>query len=576
MLEKLLTSGKQKQIVGVSLTPGLGLEAVLYDKKSQTVIKYGRKKVDYNLSTRDFQDYTQFKSALAELIDEMEVAPKTMAFMVLPNVYFDFIELPPEITTPEIKTALLSKAEEFYLFKREEPVSGWCNVINPDGLGQKKYAFTSFQKNIVEQLKDIFNEIQMQLVGVETSYSATLRGLFISGLINDMIEQQASWTLMQINTNSYTIFQMDGKNLIECSEIPLAIKSFSNDEAYQAIISSSSQLLNNYTIQRLYIVSQTDDISAKILKDRLDFDREVVTIDSNKFSKNIERFVELDESVDPDKARSMSLSVLGAADVRNDFNLVINALADDPAASMGIYGTVNILGSEYDVTNEFVVRVCLILSALLAIIFALLFAGNKFLDMSLKNVLDKTTTKVQELDRQIELESQNELKQEVDMNLIIDDIAGLNVTANRYYDSIATDIPKNVWLIRYYNTQGNKLAISGIAQTIPDIYHYYENLRIVAPESNIKLTELKVVTPNPDDLFIGDLAINKDTDRLYSFEISNTDIDFTQKQILKKLQEAVEGETQQTPTYEEDIIIKSNKAPSVPLEQPSEQMAPAQ
>jgi len=59
MFTNLLSTSTQKQILGVSLTPGIGLEAVLYDRNKNVVLKYGRRRVDYNFSTREIQDYSQ-------------------------------------------------------------------------------------------------------------------------------------------------------------------------------------------------------------------------------------------------------------------------------------------------------------------------------------------------------------------------------------------------------------------------------------------------------------------------------------------------------------------------------------
>ncbi len=567
MLQKLLSSESQKQIVGVSLTPGIGLEAVVYDKVNNCVVNYGRKKVEYNFSTREIQDYTFFKTALAELMEEMRILPKTMAYLVLPNVYFDFMELPTEISDSEIKTALLSRAEEFYVFKREEPTIGYCEVINPDGDGLKRYVYTAFQKNSIDQLKDVFSYLGLHLVGVESSYSATLRGLYLTGFLNDVIEGQMSWTAMIVNTNSYTLLQMDGTNLIEYADVPLAIKSFSTEEAYQAIVSSSSQLLGNFSSQKLYIISQTEDISAHILKNAMYFEGEMEAIDTNRFSGIESMFVEAAPTVDVNLAKSITLGVIGATVVKSDFNLILNVLAGDPDASMGIYFTKNILGTDVDFTSELVIKLSIVLSGIIIAVFAVIVGLTQIVDSHLQKNLEQLKTQIQELDTQIDAESQNEPKEEVDMNIIIDEIASANVMANNFYDSIATDIPQGIWLTRYYNKTGDKIAVQGIAQSITDVYEYYKNLRIISPQSGIKLTELKVVTPNPTDKFTNNLAINSDTDRLYSFEISNIDIDFNKQEEAPKDKDAVS---------DDDIIIKSNKSEAPAVEQPSEQMTPTE
>mgnify|MGYP006873200310 CR=1 FL=1 len=113
MLKKLLSSSVQKQIVGVSLAPGIGLEAVIYDRNKNVVTNYGRKPVEYNFSTREIQDYVEFKAALVELMDEMGILPKTPIYLILPNVYFDFTDIPASLENYEVKAATLSKAEEF-------------------------------------------------------------------------------------------------------------------------------------------------------------------------------------------------------------------------------------------------------------------------------------------------------------------------------------------------------------------------------------------------------------------------------------------------------------------------------
>ncbi len=555
-----LSSGNQKQIVGIALTPGIGLEAVVLDKNKSAILNYGRKKVEYNFSTREIQDYVQFKTSIVELMDEMKIPPKSPVYLVLPNVYFDFLEIPPMISNPEIKTAILSKAEEFYIFKRDEPVSGWCEIVNTEGGSQKKLAYASFQKSAVDEIKEIISDIGLQLIGIESAYSATLRGLFVAGFISDVVIEEASWTAMLINTNSYTLFQMDGKNLIDYSEVPLAIKSFSMEEAYQAIVSSSSQLLSNFSSTNLYIISQTDEICAEVLKRQLQFDREIIAIDSNKYSKK--PLMEVMTATDFNATNSITLAAIGAACIKTDLNLTLNVLQDDPNASMGVYFTTNILGNNVEVTSGFIDKLTILIIALCAIVFGALIGLMYFIDSQAQNSISDLSSQIQSVDAQINAENQTEKKEEIDMNMVIDEVAALNVSTISFYDSIATDIPKNIWLTKYYNKAGNQIAVRGIAESIVDIYEYYKNLRIVSPQSDIKLTELKVVTEDSkteeEDSVIKDLAIDKNSGRLYSFEISNTQIQFNQK-----------NENEEGPN-ENDIITR----PTGDIEQPSSQMRP--
>ena len=557
-----LSQSNQKQIVGIALTPGIGLEVAILDKTNSTVINYGRKRVDYNFSTREIQDYVQFKTALVELIDLMKIPPKSLTYIVLPNVFFDFIEVPQVVTNAEIKTAILSKAEEFYIFKREEPLSGWCEVGISENTSQKKIVYSSFQKSAVEELKEIISDIGLQLVGIETSYSATLRGLYLTGQIDDVILEKAPWTTMIVGTNSYTLLQMEGNNLIDYSEVPLAIKSFSTEEAYQAIVSSSAQLLNNHDSNKLFIISQTDDICAEVLKRQMQYDREIYAIDSNKFSKKT--LLEVVSTIDYSQVNSMTLSVLGAAHLKSNFGVILNVLADDPSASMGVYFTTNILGTPVDVTSEFVLRASILLSAAFFIVFGVLAGICATIDSKEQARISDLTNQIRTVDSQILTETDGKSKQEIDMNTIIDEIASMNVTAINFYDSIATDIPKNVWLTQYYNKAGDKIAVRGVAQSIVDIYEYYKNLRIVSPQSDIKLTELKVITEDlsQENKYLSDIELNKDTERLYSFEIANTQIEFEKK---PKNQSSRNANNNQQENYMKSLQEDENEIIKIPL-----------
>ena len=565
------TENKKQNIVGFSVVPGLGLEAVVLDKAKGIVTNYGRKRLDYNFSQRNIQNYGQLKNALLELIDEMKIPPKSYAYLVLPNVFFDFIEIASDTPDSGIEVALTSTSEEFYIFKKEEPVIGWCDVANPMGTTQRRLAYSAFQKSDIDEIREIFSDVGLQLAGIETAYSATLRGLNLVGLIKDAILMNSTWSALLINTNSYTIFQMEGKNLLDCNEVPLAIKSFSTEEAYDAIVSNVSQLLSGSTISQLYIISQTDEISAEALKKIMQFDREIIAIDSNRYSKK--SLLEVSRALDFNEANSMSLSALGAVDPKSDLDLNLNILNKDPNASMGVYFVANIFGKPTEITQQYVQSASIGFCALFLLVFSSIIGISLLLNASQESQINDLKQEINVIDKKITALEKVEIKEEeIDMTEIIDQVAADNVTAINFYDSISSDIPKNVWLTKYYNKSGTQLAIRGIAESIVDIYEYYKNLRIVSPQSDIKLTELKVITDpigeQDEEMskFISDLAIDKDVDRLYSFVISNTEF-----MVQPKAQE--NGKS----TYNESDILA--KPPSAPLEeqveQPSQQMKPA-
>ena len=542
-LDSLLSKGKaHKEVVGIAVTPGLGLEVAVIDKSTKVVKSYGRKKLDYDISRREITDIGQFKIALGELLNQMDVikSAQTLAYLVLPNVYFDFIELPEGSTNEEVKTAILSEAEEFFIFKREEPVSGFAPVRNINTAERTKYVYSSFQKEQIDNLKAAVEDCGLKLIGIETNYTATLRGLYTAGLLDDVILEDSQWTAMLINTNSFVMFKMEGKELIGHLEVPLAVRAYSVEESYEAIISNATQILDDYQSSKLYIISQVDEISADIIKRKMRFNNEIVAIESNKFA-NSNQLMEVKSALDFNEANSLTPAVIGATNLSSDFGLILNVFSDDINSSLGVYFTTELFGQKVDVTSSLVTQLGLILILLLVLIFGGVYFGVNAVNTGYKKTIEATESEIKNIEAQIEAASKNGDKEEVNINMEIDKVAEANIAAINFYDSIATDIPKNVWLTAYYNKNGTQIAVRGIAENIADVYEYYKNLRIVSPQSDLKLNELKVLAsdaingnndPNNNssqnenanklnDKIISSLLIDE-SDRLYSFEIMNT------------------------------------------------------
>src|SRR5574344_2067074 len=87
-------SGSSKNIIGVAVTPNIGLEVISIDKKTSQVLKYGHKDLEYNISSREIDNYDLFKSALSELYSDLMIDAKSNIYVVLPSVHFGFASLP--------------------------------------------------------------------------------------------------------------------------------------------------------------------------------------------------------------------------------------------------------------------------------------------------------------------------------------------------------------------------------------------------------------------------------------------------------------------------------------------------
>ena len=502
-----------KQIIGISVTPNIGVEVIQTDRKSNQVIKYGRRFIEYNFSTREIQDYGAFKSAVIDLFNELDINAKSNVFLTLPNVHFDFMNLPLILPDDGINTAIASKAEESYIFKRVEPVSAWLDVNVNTNTETRHIIYSSFQKTAIDEIKDVFADIGSNLVGIESAYSAILRGIYFSNLCSQEIAENYSWNVLLINTNSYAIFSLVGARLVDYQEVPLAIKSFSYEEAYQAITTSVSQILPNYPAKKLLIVSQADDICAEVLKTQIIFDEKIETIDCNKYAKK--PFVDVVPEITSKEASSITLSAIGAANCQMSDFLVLNILGKGAAAQQTLYATFMFMDKEILVTPDLIRGVSYVLSGIIALIIVALVGFS----MLVSNMSAKELQQIKSRTTSIESEIKTLSSQDgfADINSIINNIIYANKQAISFYDSLASDIPANVWLTYYYNQDGSKVAVEGISTTINDIYGYYKSLKVLSHQSSIKLNKLQVVTGPLDEI---NLDIN-DNQKIFNFEIAN-------------------------------------------------------
>ena len=136
----------KKQIVGLAVTPNLGLEALVYNKSDNEVVKYGQKYIEYNIASREVQDYNTLRSTIDDLFSELQIQKdKANVYVSLPNVHFGFRSVDdPTIDNDAIESMILSDTSESYLFKQSEPQSAWVDVNARTGASSKYIAYSLF------------------------------------------------------------------------------------------------------------------------------------------------------------------------------------------------------------------------------------------------------------------------------------------------------------------------------------------------------------------------------------------------------------------------------------------------
>lgn len=514
---------EKKQIVGLAVTPNIGLEALVFDKDSNNVVKYGQKFIEYNIASREIQDYNSLRSAIGDLFNELEIQKeKANVYLVLPNVHFGFRSIEdPSIDSDAIESMILSDASESYLFKQSEPQSAFVDLNARTGANSKYIAHSSIQRKVVEEIQDACMDIGVDIVGIEGSTSAIPRGIALTGLVDDVVQENQNWDILLVNPNNYAIFQMSGSRILDYIEVPFAIMSFEGEEVYTALSSAVQQYLPNYPAKRLVIVSQTDNVSAELLKTAVIFDEEIVAVDSNKFSEK--PCAKIAPSVIEQTALSMSPSALGASTPKKGGFATLNVMGDMSYDGVVTYGVLEIGDKEIELNSDSIMKFSILISSALLvltlIVCGLFFGIASFFGAKageLQTRIDTLNTEITELEKSVA----------AGITTLIKQISENNKIAINYYDSLSTDIPSHVWLTYYINKDGKEVGIEGFSLDINDIYEYFKSLKMLAPNSDIKLNKLEVFqeetqneTSDADDVV---LHSEDNSPKPFAFEISNT------------------------------------------------------
>lgn len=309
-----------KDTVYLSVTPGIGLELIQLDIQSRTVKNYAYRPLEYNEALRELSDIEGFKNAVTELFNELKVPLKSSVVLNLPMVLFGSKELPLLLADDAVTEALTSEVEQSYIFKRYEPVISWTDASNSQSGDLRKLFYSAIQKNVIDDIKNALNELGITLAGIETSLTSILKALAFTGLAAEQMKDNVSWNLMLISQNGYSICSMIGKNIVDYYEEPLAIKSFEGDEIYNAINASAQITLMSYPANYLYVISETDMVSAELLSKRLQADGIINFWENNTFKKQDALPVSLE--VLEETAHKISLEAIGVA-VGNNVNMPI-------------------------------------------------------------------------------------------------------------------------------------------------------------------------------------------------------------------------------------------------------------
>lgn len=529
---------KKSSIVGVSVTPEVGLEVTEIDYETKTVLKYGCKPLDYNANSRQVADMDLFKETLEELFASLQISKSSQIVLNIPAVTFKVSEFPAMMDQVETTNAITESLLANPIFENEELC--YSAVRLPSSSMQfNRIAYTAAKHNVIYEMVFAIYDLGYKVYAIDTSVSSTLNALDYIGRLRN-IDVDTNWVLMVVENNTCRVMPMNGHEIVDVYEEKISIGEVLGDaENYATVLNAALPVLRNTPSKYLYVVSKTNVISAEILAGKIQYSAPIIHQEANVYSK--EAFIEAAPSVDPDLVKSISLDAIGSA-IRRDIepikpsslNLYNETLGD--LYTMYQPPKLNLFGREIVFTNELLIKlfVTLLIILLIATICALSFINGTI--KTKKEEQSKILEEIAAIDRYLE-ENKNLSSDEFDEGDEIKMGLVRNKAIYSYYTVVGTEIPKKLWLTHL--KLGPEVVIEGQADNLESVYSFFRNIKDYNLEENdLKLQKLGLashskgaISGNSDSFDTESILTSLNAD-FYEFRISN--VAEVQKDDLKK------------------------------------------
>ncbi len=507
-----------KEIVYLSVTPGVGLELIQVDPVIKSVKTYGHKPLEYSDSMREISNYDDFKNVLQELFHDLNINPKCNIVLNLPMVYFGKVDLPLLLNDDGVTEAVISEVEQSYIFKRCEPVVSWFEGNSNSASDTRTIFYSAVQKTAIDKIKEILTEMGANLSGVEISLVSNLRALLFSGLTETQMEGGTPWNLMIVNSTGYSLVSLSGKNIVDYYEEPLALKTYELDEIYEVINASAQIALMNSPTNYLYVVSETDLVSAEHLVSKMSFEGKVDFLENNSFRKR--EILSVSLNILPDQVMKISLESVGIAVSRVcDYPVRLDFSGNKPSEmSSGGEESISFTFNDKEIvlTETVMKKISFVIAGILIIPSLIAMLTLPVIQKKNKAQLDEINSKIKNVEA--EIKKLTELASESGNFVIkteIENVLKYNRTKLIAYSALGESVPADLWITYFSAKDKGKFDIKGISEDVEDIYIFYKNMKDSLIDNQLRLHKLEMISDSIDD------AVASDMPTMYDFEITN-------------------------------------------------------
>ena len=479
---------KKSSIVGVSVTPEIGLEVAIIDFASQTVVKYGTKPLEYDTNRREIADMDLFKEALQDLFFELGI-PKGMEVVLnLPSVVFKTVDYPAAMDEAQISSAIEEELADHFIFQSVEPVISATRLPNST-IQFNKIAYTAAQKQMVIEIALSLKDMGHKLYAIDTSVNSVLNALMYKQRLD--IADDVSWLLLIVDNMCCRIMTMSGSNYVDTYEERISIGEVLGDaENYGTVVSAVSPILKNLPSKYLCVVSKTNIISAEVLASKLTYSAPIIHQEANSFSK--EAFLDIGPEVEHKYATLVSLDIIGAA-IYKEFEQYSNAHFNLFNKSLGDIYTMdqppefNLGGSLIVLTNALLIKLFIFIACVVLIpcsIGYVYLVGQINSAKDEQKSLEAKAAQIEQFLKDNENISSELFDEGYEIRMGLEHNKGIY----SYYTIVGTEIPKKLWLTHLHLS--DKTTIEGQADNLESVYAFFRSIKDYDPNSDIKLQKL--------------------------------------------------------------------------------------
>ena len=501
----------------LSVSQACGLEMIEIDKNGY-IKSYAQSPLEYNESAREIANYDDFKAAVEDVFAIRNINPKdSNIHLSVPTVWFGAKEgLPLLLDDSSIETAVLGDLEQKYIFKGKSrsPIPFWFDNQVSQNSDSRNIFFTAIQADALDIIKEIFSSMGANLVSIECSLFASLKGLYVADKARAQMDSDTAWSLMIVNNIGFQLVDMQGKKIVSYFEEPLPLKTYEGDEIYNAIENAAQIAFMSTTASSLVIVSETDLVSAQVLAERLQFGGEVTYVEDNKL--RTEPLMDLNLNILSDDQIKVSLHAIGHCTQAKDIGMPVdvNFIANSAETAVAYIDT-----PFGQITPQKALIAVAILGALILIPLLLINLLTQNLLSKAQNENNLLDEKITQLDENLNKYQGTASNKEFNPINEIEQVLKYNRTKIMAYAALGESIPKNIYLTYFITGDDGKINIKGCAATVEDVYVFYKNLKDSLLESKLRISKLDLKTGSLDSVV--NSTVSTVDDAPYVFEITN-------------------------------------------------------